>query len=346
MRFSWKMVAATLMLLFVAAVGFSAGQGEDESGELVFGYVTPGPDTWYRRNVDGFVHAAEMMGIETVVLNSEYDAGQEVSNIDSLITQGVDGMAIFSFNPQGAIVAAERAQEAGIPLVTIDNVGQVLQPEHSNLDAVAAVDFDWEQMGYMYADYMAENYPGARVAVIAGLLEHRPVQIINEAMSTRMQELGQNEIVEIRDGEYNPIVAVDQAQDLIQSGLEFDIIWIMNEDMAAAVIRYLEGDDLLDDYTVIAQNGSPAGIELVNQGKLDYTLSSSPGWEGMVGAFALYDYVSGNTTEMNQQIMLPVTEVTEDTIDDPMQVVPWEVDPVWNELTEEYFPEYASYLSQ
>lgn len=346
MRMSSKLVAVALALLFVAMVGFAAGQGEGETEDLVFGYVTPGPDTWYRRNVDGFVHAADMLGIETVVLNSEYDAGQEVSNIDSLITQGVDGMAIFSFNPQGAIIAAERAQEAGIPLVTIDNVGQVLEPEHSDLDVAAAVDFDWEEMGYMYAEYMAENYPGDQVAVIAGLLEHRPVQIINEAMSTRMEELGENEIVEIRDGEYNPSVAVDQAQDLIQSGLDFDIIWIMNEDMAAAVIRYLEGDDLLDDYTVIAQNGSPAGIELVNQGKLDYTLSSSPGWEGMIGALALYDYVSGNTTEMNKQIMLPVTEVTEETIDDPMQVVPWGVDPVWNDLTREYFPEYADYLSE
>lgn len=346
MRISAKLVATALLLLFVASVGFTSGQGEGESGDLVFGYVTPGPDTWYRRNVDGFVHAAEMLGIETVVLNSEYDAGQEVSNIESLITQGVDGMAIFSFNPQGAIVAAERAQEAGIPLVTIDNVGQVLQPEHSDLNVVAAVDFDWEEMGYMYAEHMAENYPGADVAVIAGLLEHRPVQIINEAMSTRMEELGQNEIVEIRDGEYNPSVAVDQAQDLVQSGLDFDIIWVMNEDMAAAVIRYLEGDGLLDEYTVIAQNGSPAGIELVKQGKLDYTLSSSPGWEGMIGALALYHYVTGNTTEMNKQIMLPVTEVTEETIDDPMQVVPWGVDPVWNDLTREYFPEYADYLSE
>ena len=345
MTISTKLVAIALVLFFAASVGFAAGAGESESGELVFGYVTPGPDTWYRRNVDGFVHAAEMLGIETVVLNSEYDAGQEVSNIDSLITQGVDGMAIFSFNPQGAIVAAERAQEAGIPLVTIDNVGQVLLPEHLDLDVVAAVDFDWEEMGYMYADYMAENYPGAKVVVIAGLLEHRPVQIINEAMSSRMAELGQNEIVEIRDGEYNPSVAVDQAQDLVQSGLDFDIIWVMNEDMAAAVIRYLEGDDLLDEYTVIAQNGSPAGIELIQQAKLDYTLSSSPGWEGMIGAFALYHYVSGATTEMNQQIMLPVTEVTEATIDDPMQVVPWGVDPVWNDLTQRYFPEYSEYLS-
>lgn len=346
MRLFKRVVIFMLLGLFIAAAGWASGEAEASGEDLVFGYVTPGPDTWYRRNVDGFVYAAEMMGIETVVLNSEYDTGQELSNIQSLVTQGVDGMAIFSFNPQGAILAAEQAQDAGIPLVTIDNVGQVFDPEYSDLDVAAAVDFDWHAMGVMYADYIAENYPGADVAIIAGLLEHRPVQIINSAMEERMEELGQNEIVVIREGEYNPSVAVDKVQDLIQSGEEFDIIWVMNEDMAAAVVRYLEGDGLLDDYTVIAQNGSPAGIELVREGKIDYTLSSSPGWEGMVAALALYDYVTGGTTEINKHIMLPVTEVTEDTIDDPTKVVPWEVDPVWNDLTVSYFPEYEAYITE
>ena len=63
-------------------------------------------------------------------------------------------------------------------------------------------------------------------------------------MKNRMAELGQNEIVVIRSGEYDPSVAVNQVQDLVQSGIEFDIIWVMNEDMVAAVIRYLEGQGL------------------------------------------------------------------------------------------------------
>ena len=194
------------------------------------------------------------VGCETIVLNSQYDASTEVANIDSLISQEVDGMGIFSFNPQGAVLAASKAERAGIPLVTVDNVGQVLETGNT---VVAAVDFDWEAMGINYAEYMAENYPGKKVALIAGLLDHRPVQIINEAMSQRMKELGKNEIVTIRSGEYDPAVAVNQVQDLVQSGLEFDIVWVMNEDMAAAVIRYLDGQGLLDDYVVIAQNGPP-----------------------------------------------------------------------------------------
>jgi ribose transport system substrate-binding protein len=219
--------------------------------------------------------------------------------------------------------------------------GQALK---SGNDIVAAVDFDWTAMGKNYAEYMAQNYPGKKVALITGLLEHLPVQMVTGAMKQRMQELGKNQIVAIRDGKYNPPVAVTQAQDLIQSGVKFDILWIMNEDMAAAVIRYLKSQGILDQYVVIAQNGSPVGIPLVENGELNYTISSSPGWEGMVALLALYQHLSGDSKTVNQQIMLPVIPVTKATTLDKTKVVPWEFDPVWLALTTQYFPSLGGYL--
>ena len=329
-----------ILWLLIVAVPFPVASFAAKK-DLTFGYITPGPDTWYKRDVDGFVFAAKLLGIKTVVLNSDYDVQKELSNIESLITQGVDGMAIFSFNQQGATIAAKKCKDAGIPLVTVDNCGQALK---SGNEIVAAIDFDWKAMGNNYADYMAEKYPGKKVALITGLLEHLPVQMITGAMKERMQALGKNEIVAIRDGKYNPPVAVNQAQDLVQSGVKFDILWIMNEDMAAAVIRYLKNQGLLDQYIVIAQNGSPAGIPLVQSGELNYTISSSPGWEGMVALLALYQYASGDSKNVNQQIMLPVIPVTKETILDKAQVVPWEYDPVWIKLTKQYFPKLGAYL--
>ncbi len=338
--FPLKRIFPLLILVLTALVAFPQANYAANK-ELTFGYVTPGPDTWYKRDVDGFVLAAKMLGIKTVVLNSDYDVQKEVSNIDSLVTQGVDGMAIFSFNQQGAIIAAKKCKAAGIPLVTVDNCGQAL---NTGNDIVAAIDFDWKAMGKNYADYIAQQFPGKKVALITGLLEHLPVQMITGAMKERMKELGKNEIVAVRDGKYNPPVAVTQAQDLVQSGVKFDILWIMNEDMAAAVVRYLKTQGILDQYVVIAQNGSPVGIPLVQSGEINYTISSSPGWEGMVALLALNQFVSGDSKQLNQQIMLPVIPITKATTLDKSQVVPWEYDPVWIKLTKQYFPSLGSYL--
>ncbi len=335
-----KKVASYLLSLLLLVLTFTVPNFAAQKS-LTYGYVTPGPDTWYKRDVDGFVWAAKMKGIKTVVLNSDYDVQKEVSNIESLITQGVDGMAIFSFNQQGAITAAKKCKEAGIPLVTVDNCGQALATGN---DIVAAVDFDWKAMGRNYAEYIANKFPGKKVALITGMLEHLPVQMITGAMKERLKELGKNEIVAVRDGKYDPPTAVNQAQDLVQSGTKFDILWIMNEDMAAAVIRYLKNQGLLEKYTVIAQNGSPVGIPLVQSGELNYTISSSPGWEGMVSLLALHQFVSGDSKKKNQQIMLPVIPVTRGNVSDKTKVVPWECDTVWIGLTKQYFPKLGSYL--
>ena len=81
-----------LLFLVAASVPMASFAAKKDS---TFGYITPGPDTWYKRDVDGFVLAAKILGIRTVVLNSDYDVQKELSNIESLVTQGVEGMAIF-----------------------------------------------------------------------------------------------------------------------------------------------------------------------------------------------------------------------------------------------------------
>lgn len=306
--------------------------------KLTYGYVTPGPDTWYRKDVEGFQYAASLAGVEVVVLNSDYDTEKEIANIQTLVNMGVDGMCIFSFNPNGATIAARECERAGIPLVVTDNVGQVLKSGHN---VVACIDFDWKDMGENVANYIAENYPGEKIAVIMGLFEHVPVQIFRQSFEPKVAELGKNEIVAVRDGKYTPTVAVDQAQDLIESGYDFSILFIFNEEMAAAVVRMLKARGLLNNpIKVISTNGAPYGIELIKEGSIKYSISTSPGWEGFISFLALHAYTQGRIKDLNQQILLPNTPITPETIDDKKKVIPWDVDPVWIELTKEYFPQY------
>ncbi len=341
------LVAGVLLMVGVGSL-FAAGSKESaapaQGKQLVFGYVTPGPDTWYKRDVDGFVYAAEKSGAKVTVLNSNYNAETEIANIDSLINQGVDGMCMFTFNQNGANIAAKKCAAAGIPLVVTDNVGQVLK---SGYDVVAAVDFNWDGMGKNVADYIAKNYPGENIAVITGLSEHIPVQMFMASFKAAVKSLGKNEIVAIRDGKYDPNVAANQAQDLVQSGKKFSILFVFNDEMGAAVVRVLKAANVLNNpIKVITTNGAPYGIALMKEGDIKYSISTSPGWEGMISYLALQAYVSGQIKKQNQQILLPNTPITPATINDKTKVVPWEVDPVWIDLTKQYFPQYDALLQK
>ena len=310
----------------------------ETSDKKVYGYVAPGPDTWYKADYDGFTYAAGLVGADVIVLNSDYDVEKEIANIDSLINQGVDGMCMFTFNESGANIAAQKCKDAGMPLVVVGNCGVVLDLGH---ELIASIDFDWKGMGTDYANYMAENFPGEKVAAVYGLFEHVPVIHYRSTMEPLIEELGKNELVAVRDGKYDPEEAVRQAEDLVESGIEFSLLFVGNEDMSAAVIRMLEGRGLLNNpIKIITENGSPTGLPLVKEGKITYTISSSPGWDGMIALLALHENVTGRSSEMNQYIWLPSIPVTQDTVNDPMKVVPWDPDPVWHDLTAQYFPRY------
>ena len=362
MRKSWLATCVLLGAMGISACSSSAGtettaaetaaekteaqaseqEGETEAqesseGGKVYGYITPGPDTWYQRNVEGYQMGAEKDGNEVIVLNSDYDVSKEVANIDSMINQGVDGLCIFSFNESGAKIAAEKCAAAGIPLVATDSVGTAL--DNNGNDIVAAIDFDWTEMGNAYAQWFADNCPGENIFVITGNFESVPCQRLNEAMQAKVEELGKNTIIDIQEGEYNPSKAITVAQDAIASGKDFSVIFVMNEDMAAGVIQMLESQGVADQYKVVSQNGSPAGLPLIKNGKLAYTISSSPGWEGLISYEVLNQYVTGENTEVQQQVELPIMPVDQTNIDDKMKVVPWEVDDCYWQLTEEYFPE-------
>jgi ribose transport system substrate-binding protein len=328
-----------LVICFALPMGGMAESKVPEDKDMVFAFIIPSLDAnWYIEICDSFTYAAEERGIKTLILPSDYNVDKEVANIDLCITEGVDGLCMFSFNENGAALAAKKLEGTGIPLIVPDSVGQAL---NKGADLAACVDFDWEEMGHMYAEWMAANTTGDYV-IITGNFEHYPCIYVNKGMEERSIALGKNKLLDIRDADYNPDKAAAAAEDLINGGLKFETIFVMQEEMAAAVVRVLKNAGVLNNpYKVITQNGQTMGIEMVKNGDLQMTISSSPGLEGYICFKMLYGLRTGVINYLNEQKMVPIAAVTQkDTINpDPKIVIPWHRNEIFKELTTDFFPE-------
>ena len=335
-----KYLKFIIFALVVLSMLVSCGQAAPK--KLTYCYITPGPDTWYKRDVEGFQYGASLDKVDVIVLNSEYDVEKELANIDSCINQGVNGISVFSFNENGARIAAQKGQAAKIPVVATDSVGSV---KAAGQQIVAEVDFDWTKIGEATMTWAANNYPGEDMVVITGNLESIPMKKVNEAMKATADKLGKNKILDIREGEFNPQKAVEVAQDYLNSGLKFTLMYVSDEDMGAAVIRMLKEKGVLNNpIKVISENGSTSGLALIKTGDLVYSISSSPGWEGYIAYLALHNNVLGKIKDINQELYLPIIEINAKNIDDPKVVVPWEVIPnVYESLTQQWFPNLLAY---
>lgn len=342
---------ASVMMLSLAACssgGDEETDAETESTEtsegsdsVKIGYISPGPDTWYLRAEEGAKWACEKAGAEFISVNSNRDSEQEQTNIDYLIDEGVDCIVILSWNEAGCVSAAEKCQEAGIGCVVFDACG--VMKDH-DVELTASVDFDWQSMGGTYVDWMNENYPGEDYVFINGTVDSVVCQTVETSLKEATEASGEMECVDVRYGDYEPEKAANEIEDLVNSGLDFSIIGVINEDCAAAVITRLEDMGVADQYHVFAQNGSETGVELMKAGSLEFTIASSPGLEGAVAVFAGIDAVT-NDREPNQFIDCPIASVTPDKVDDPETVISWSVDEeAWTTIIKESFSDYAYFF--
>lgn len=353
-----KAMKKGLALLLVSALTFglaACGSGSDKASDggnketdaskegVKIGYISPGPDTWYLRAEEGAKWACEKAGAEFIGVNSNRDSEQEQTNIDYLIDEGVDCIVILSWNEAGCVSAAEKCQEAGIGCVVFDACGVM---KNHDVDLTASVDFDWQSMGGTYVDWMTKTYPGENYVFISGTMDSVVCQTVEASLKEATEASDEIECVDVRYGQYDPETAANEAEDLVNSGLDFSIIGTINEDCAAAVITRLQDMGVKDKYHVFAQNGSETGVELMKAGNLEFTIASSPGLEGAVAVFAGIDAVT-NDKEANQFISCPIASVTPADVDNPEIVIPWSVDEdAWTQLIKDNFSDYTYFFEK
>jgi len=337
------------LVLFVLVVALSfiacGGSGKKDGSEakITIGYISPGSDTWYLRAEEGAKWACQKAGVGFIAVNSNRDYEKEQANIDYLINEGVSCIVSLSWNEAGSVSTAEKCAAAGIGCVIFDACGVMF---NHDVDFTASVDFDWAGMGMIYANWMKDNYPGQNFVYVDGLLDSVVCQTLTTALKKATDELGSNKQLDKRVGEYNPEVAARQAEDMVNSGLDFSIIGVINEDCAAAIITRLGDMGVANKYHIFAQNGSDTGIALLKAGKLEFTISSSPGLEAAIAALAGIDYAkNGGKTKL--KIECPIASADTSNVDDPYAVIPWSVnEEVWSNIIKQNFPQYASYLGK
>ena len=70
---------------------------------------------------DEFVSRIEAQGWEATVLNADSDTMKESENMDTFITQDYDLIFIDPYETEGCVEAINRAHDAGIPVICMDN---------------------------------------------------------------------------------------------------------------------------------------------------------------------------------------------------------------------------------
>jgi L-arabinose transport system substrate-binding protein len=107
----------TLAVLATAALTAPAA-----AQDMKFGYINKmGDHPWFVSEVAGAKAEAEARGAELMAQDVQFDANLTITAMDTMIGDGVAGIAIVVPDRALGPVVAAKAEEAGIPLIAVDD---------------------------------------------------------------------------------------------------------------------------------------------------------------------------------------------------------------------------------
>jgi ABC-type sugar transport system substrate-binding protein len=304
--------------LVVGAIGVSAAVAQDDAGEaLEIAFIQTGPFPYYERGVEGARMAADSLGVELSVLNSDLSAEQEIANVEDAITQGVDGIVLFSVARASEEAALTKANEAGVPVAVLYGYA----PELEDMGAVF-VQADVNQTGTMAGEWLAANVPSGKIAIIQGALGRGDAEAYTQSFKEALAANPDLEIVGEPAGDWARDTALAAMQDLLTAHPDLAGVFVQNEDMALGAIQAIKAAGA--DVTIVSQNGSPEGLEAVESGDISATVGWSPAQEAQMALVRLVDTVRDGTVADPKLCSTPVMLVTAENLDEASPWVPTE----------------------
>ncbi len=147
--------------------GTAAGAGEGKGYVVALCNYSIG-NSWRAQMEQEFVAEAEKLKAdgtvsEYYITNSNEDINKQISDMQDLITKKVDAIVITAASPTALAPVVEEATEAGIKVVSFDNVVDTDEQ-------VAAVGIDEKEFGRIGAQWLADILDGkGKIVVLNGI---------------------------------------------------------------------------------------------------------------------------------------------------------------------------------
>jgi ABC-type sugar transport system substrate-binding protein len=242
--------------------------------------------TWRTVESNDMKAVAEERGYKYAETNAEGDTAKQLSDIESLIAQGVNALVIVPIDADAIQPALDNAKAKCIPVV--------LKARGSNgkpgVDFASAVMSDFVYEGYTACKYIADQAKAkgldkVRIIEIQGVIGGTDVRDRGDGCQKAADEAGNFEFVAVQSADWSRSKAQELVQNLIQSTNKgFDAIYAQNDEMALGATLALQqaGMKVGDDVLLVGVDGMKEAMDAVKAGTLSATVTCTPKYAGLV----------------------------------------------------------------
>ncbi|SJZ32717.1 ribose ABC transporter substrate-binding protein RbsB [Selenihalanaerobacter shriftii] len=271
-------ILGLIMVLAIGLVGCQGNtpeQGADQGDSLKVGFaVSTQNNPFFVDLKEGAEKKAKELGIKLLVVDAQDDAAKQLSSIEDLIMKQVDVLIVNPVDGDAVISAIESANEANIPVITVDrgaNGGKVIS--HIASDNVAG--------GEMAAEFVAKDLDKAgKVVELEGIPGTSAARDRGKGFNQGVDKYENIEVIASQAADFNRAKGMTVMENILQANRDIDAVFAHNDSMALGAIQAIEAAGRLDEITVVGFDAIDDARKAVKEGKLAATIAQKPGLMG------------------------------------------------------------------
>jgi len=246
--------------------------------------------TWNAQGQEAALYWADLLGVEVVWFDGEFDPAAQRSKFDQIATDTWDFVAVQP-NTIGALTEPIQALvDAGTPIIDMDTLIAPLD-EMQSIGILTLMAPDSVFMSESVMNVVVSKMGGAgKISHIGGQPGHTGAQARGQGFLNIVAQYPDIEVVDDQPADWNVDTAAQLTEAVLNGHPDLKAIFADNDDMALAARTVVENAGLGDQVSVGGVDAMPPALEAVANGQLVATCRNPScrihGWAVVAGAFA------------------------------------------------------------
>ncbi|KAB8058190.1 MULTISPECIES: D-xylose ABC transporter substrate-binding protein [Janthinobacterium] len=224
----------------------------------------------WTRDRDFFIAAAEKQGAKVFVQSADASEQRQISQIENLISRGVDVLVIVPFNATVLNNTVKEAKKAGIKVLSYDRL--IL-----NADIDAYISFDNEKVGEMQAEGVVKLQPKGNYYLLGGAPTDNNAKMLREGQMKVLKPFIDKGDIKVVGQQWVKDWSASEALSIVENALtangnKIDAIVASNDGTAGGAIQALAAQKLAGKVPVSGQDADLAAVKRVIAGTQSMTV--------------------------------------------------------------------------
>jgi len=295
-----KKVLALVLTAILALAFIPAAMAGDT---IVIGaLLSDTSNTFFVTMQEAIEAAAAELGAQTIVLDGANDAAKDVTNMEDLISAGVDFVLYNPVDSNAAAAVVEAAAAAGIPVISIDR-------SVNGADVVCHIASDNVYGGRIATEYAIELIGGEGfIAEIQGQAGASAANERHQGFNEAVAANGKVTVVSSQIGDWDTTKAMQIMENILTAFPEVQAVFCANDNMAVGAAQACQQNGRADVF-IVGFDCEAVALQAISEGTMAATIKQQPALMGKLGVETALAFLKGEAVESN--IGAPVALVTE-----------------------------------